>query len=1533
MASSMSSGDRRWASARRGGMTVLGKVAVPKPINLPSQRQENHGLDPNVEIVPKGTLGWGSRPSSSTSNAWGSSSLSPNADSGSNSLGRLSARPSSGEAGTRPSTAGSDNVHDSTHHAWSSNSRPSSASGALTSSQASLGSLRPRSAEPRPGSSQLSRFAEPPSDISVVGSGERLVVTSSKNDGFSLSTGDFPSLGSVKSSPGKNTGSQDPALHDSGSAGGLALAKDGSENYSVGDASLSADGKSRTDDSWRKDNPSYGEDGHRVGIEKRNGDNPPFQNSGILPQHFNAWRGPPANNPPGGVWYRGPPGGPPPYGGPVPPGGFPMEPFHYYRPQIPPSALPNPQQVPPPGTGPRGPHPKSGDMYRPQMPDAYIRPGMPVRPGFYPGPVPYDGYIGPPPMRYFGPNERDISMMGMAGGPPSIYGQFPGHNAPDAGNSHIRPPGHGSNNIVRSSEEVESGHHRDPREPYRVLLKQHDNWNEKSEQQKQEETQQSSGPSMEKVDQSRASSWENECRVDSWKDEEKDLEVRAVGEGAASQNFGKKAGGSVLSGKVKLPKDLESARVDRDNARAEQKNFVTDSPKSGTPEGSSLIQKIEGLNAKARVSDPRHDVMVVSERPVRGNKWHIREAKSSHSAAEPGHHPPCSANVQDKSGLCTEEKMLEETADSGTNTSRRYPHSVRGKVHHQRGRGRFNPEDIDGFRKKPVALDPLLPIPSEASDVHRRTDPASQSTRKYEGGYVPVITGPGDSQAERAHAKMKEQRVKQRQNEEDELAREQKAKAQMKLEELNRRTHVVEGSNSKTESGILNNENKAIPTRSALSSSSPVSGGDLVRQTTEALNDAVGRSSGPSKEFPHEPQKGVHKEPAIVLKSVPLQQDAKFNADNYDVAPQTLKQHRTGYKQKQNMMSEKNNTQKIVTEAPKSQVVVADDVTMAVDGGADFSAYQRRRSNRGNRNKPKGDESSTANPLPLLAPKESGGVSTAAVEGAKLKASGSETDHSAVGTLAESNDENQLSEQCPGSANEEAHVRGNNQWKSQPSRRAPRNQNVNRVADKFHGGDAAVWAPVRTQHKTEVADGTSERTAGEGQSSLVKSDQPLQNNNPRSKRAELERYIPKPVAKEMAQQGSVHQQMAVLESQKKSADEAVQQGDTGSGSVAVKESSSRQNRSAKGHGSWHQRGTTDTVTTQGLPIEQSQSQSLHVAGNVQKWPEHQQGPKPEEKPTKEQPKHHDEGLSCDGANVPSESASFTSQFTAPAVRDQGIIGRGKRHPFSRGQKGRLDSDQNKSVGESEKCHNPSVAPEGSQTDPAAEGSHTDPAGPAPRESHGIVERSTLHWQPKSRAVPSQNYRANKAAGTGRNTAESSGVPVEEFSEEHDEARDPSVYVEDKMHEKAGLPEGSKRESRPRFLAGRPQSPSQGPLKTTESADEPHEAVFSSGPRKNGNQNSSRFVRRDEYHGEWNSSRQDTRQHNAPAHRERQRYNSSYKYQPVGIYGNENKPSHFEGLRDVSQSKGPRYKERAGQSGSRRGGGTFYERQGGNAHVD
>ena len=117
----------------------------------------------------RGTLSWGSKSSS----AWGS--VSPNTDGGASSPSHLSGRPSSG-SGTRPSTASSDRAPDLTTSGP--NSRPASASGALTSNQTSLVSLRPRSAETRPGSSQLSRFAEHsehPAAWSAAGSAEKLV--------------------------------------------------------------------------------------------------------------------------------------------------------------------------------------------------------------------------------------------------------------------------------------------------------------------------------------------------------------------------------------------------------------------------------------------------------------------------------------------------------------------------------------------------------------------------------------------------------------------------------------------------------------------------------------------------------------------------------------------------------------------------------------------------------------------------------------------------------------------------------------------------------------------------------------------------------------------------------------------------------------------------------------------------------------------------------------------------------------------------------------------------------------------------------------------------------------------------------------------------------------------------------------------------------------------------------------------------------------------------------------------------------------
>lgn len=94
--------------------------------------------------------------------------MSPRTESGPGSPSHLSNRPSSGGSVTRPSTADSNKAHESSSSiAWDSNSRPSSASGVFPSNQASVALQRPHSADTRPGSSQLSRFAEPVSETSA----------------------------------------------------------------------------------------------------------------------------------------------------------------------------------------------------------------------------------------------------------------------------------------------------------------------------------------------------------------------------------------------------------------------------------------------------------------------------------------------------------------------------------------------------------------------------------------------------------------------------------------------------------------------------------------------------------------------------------------------------------------------------------------------------------------------------------------------------------------------------------------------------------------------------------------------------------------------------------------------------------------------------------------------------------------------------------------------------------------------------------------------------------------------------------------------------------------------------------------------------------------------------------------------------------------------------------------------------------------------------------------------------------------------
>ncbi|XP_048445536.1 protein MODIFIER OF SNC1 1 [Pyrus x bretschneideri] len=1586
MTSSMLFGDRRTTSSRRSGMTVLGKV--PKPVNLPSKRLENHGADPSVEIVPKGTLSWGSR-SSSASNAWGSSSLSPKADGGT-SPSHLSGHLSPG-SGTRPSTAGSDKGHEPSSNAWGSNSRPSSASGALTSNQTTLTSLRPRSADTRPGSSQLSRFAEHsdhPVAWSAPGTAEKLGMMSSKNDGFSLTSGDFPTLGSEKDNPGKSAEPQDHSSYSRPGSSSGRVAKETTGTYVVGEISENANMKGGTANSWKRENPLYNEDGGRHGMEKWQGNPHPYPSANVPPQHYDGWHGGPVNNPQGGVWYRGPPGAP--YGAPIPPGGFPMEPFPYYPPgppQIPPAAIASQQSIPPPGAGPRGHHPKNGDMYRPHMQDAYIRPGMPIRPGFYPGPVAFEGYYNSP-RGYCNPNERDVPYVGMTAGPP-VYNNYPSQSAHRPAISQGRPSGYGPPNPKLMSEQFESAHPPDSLGPYKVLLKQHDGWDRRNEEQRNEGAVtglSTDASSLEREDHPSTLGAERDWISDHRKEGVRD-QRKMVGEEAASRKFDNQGAASVPK-KVMSPESLEQIKTVDVISMKKSGTEAYGTPEVAQPlldaaKDSSLIQKIEGLNAKARVSDGRSDTSSVSTREEQKNRFQVN-AKAHNSVNE----PVGGGIVNPERSHATESINPSLEVGSTISISRQSNRAMHDNRSDHRGRGRFNNQEGEGWSKKSLVSEPTTVVSTARFEMpydHLVSTEAIEKSGSYPQGRceeelaMPMVD-PNDSEAQRA--KMRElakQRTKQLQEEEEERTRRQMAKARAKLEELNRRTQV-ESSNQKIEShssGAIQ-----IKQEGSQTAGEPLSGGrksalgsnlDGASLINESSTGKAEKSTVLASDLPSDTLKSVCKEPVLMHdESMPkLKEVIVANVVDQNNAPQAheinITRVKQAPKQRQNNQLEKKPTGKFTStstddatkcqtdslvDVSKSLGVVPNETASSSESSQtanpsvilESTSHPRKKNNRIGKNKQKTESTSTAAAMPSSASKETD-IANATVESGRPRVSELELDPSSGQSQTIPRDAYHSSAQHLSPSNEESKGKGNSQWKPQHFRRVSRNSQAIKHSEKFHSTDAVVWAPVRSQNKADVPDEAIPNNEVEAVSA-VKTEHKVQNSS-KNKRAEMERYVPKPVAKEMAHQGSTQQPVASVINQT-AINETIERSDSGSqvaessqpitltiGKVGIaiepRHGSSRQSKHGKAHGSWKGRGSTESTAMHGS--EDGPSYASNVDKNSV---QNHQPQKPDVVSEIEQPKSYDWNDS-DGWNMPEEPVAVAP--VSVSAKDQGNTRRGKQHPFkghrAMGNNHDLD-EKNNSRGDTYKNNNQFSASETGQTD----------LGAASRENRAVGERAAPHWQPKSQAHSGNSQLGNRASG-GQNVVVEVGRTVKKETSPRGAVprpatpdKDNTEYVAQYQHdqvisERNNAGEGHSKRERKASFRGRPRSPNQGHVTPVETApvsmDTRQEQHFNTGFRKNGNQNS-RFGRGQESRGDWNYSGHDSRQHNHPANRERQRHSPHFEYQPVGSYNSNNKFNNSEEPRDGSYNTGGRVKER-GQTHPRRGGGNLHGRQSGASQVD
>ncbi|CAA6672035.1 unnamed protein product [Spirodela intermedia] len=1146
-----------WGQTRKSGMTVLGKV--PKPINLPSQRLENHGLDPNVEIVPKGTLTWGSRASLAGPNAWGSSSLSsPNTDGSTSSPNGLSGRPSSGGSYTRPSTATSDRSHQAVSGAWSSNSRPSSASGILPSDQAPVVATRPRSAETRHGSSSAHVL-------------ENLFqkVTASKLNTFNLSSGDFPTLGSEKTSKSNVPQEGDSSQGRPASASGRVTAeKETVEFLPVGNEILSKGNVN----AWRNDNSP-----HVGGGTPQNSDNwkrdqqqmQPYQNTNSLPPYqFDSWHGTPMANSPDGIWYRGPP----PCGmfRPGGPGSYPVDP-----------PLSNPQAGPGHGNVMASYGPMNGPPYHPHPPDSHMamhRPLSPRRPDVYPGHAHNDSHYSPP--SFSNVSERDGPVLGMAPLQSTLYNQHPGQKS--KGDLHEAPF---YNAPPRAGKEVDDGHPHDSHRPrFKVLLKHHDRWKDNDSVEKKDQSVTSGASQLEIKDHSLAPE-------------------PALQEGDKDETAKMAPGNSpsIPAIQNKIVPSIKSETVADRHANASGQG--EDPKRWPVKKSSALIEKIESLNNKARVVDGRSAVPGAvkedREKPFKNvnNKADTTQvtdtvpAVPEKSSTDPVLEnlvsvgdaiPAPPACVKARSGVsevhAPSASLLGPVVGSTAHSQvHRKSHNQQNRMDHH-SKSRFNGKNGEEWKNKSPGssvIDNTENSPEARVEDHR---PCQDVTEKKELH---------DTKINEKHLlcrqwirlilklRMKEiarQRAKQLQKEEEERIREQKARALAKLEELNRRT-AAESSNQplhhapSTETQPHQDMTKCPDSKhSTADDKAPV-------RLSDPANAAV-----PPKTHHKVKTLGSPKEGVVVVPEEPV--DSSSQTVSQSVIRSQF-QHNGPSKQKQTLQRRRHHNleEKHVSEKDISDGVLVGSIVVsskhltesAIPGGStgveapaaekdvdESLTHHKKRNSRIMRNRSKPEEApSSIVSKPSRRPREG--------QGSKVCGSAADCAPNQVFSRA----------------TEEAPPKSTLQWKPQHPRKITRNPQAARPADKFHGADAVVWAPVKSTGKKELAE-EAQILADEAISDPSAKSSSDVEHNLKFKRAEMERYVPKPIAQELLSQqmpATSHHQPAPSAPKAPISSQGTASSGTGhsanlkaepSGDTTGREST-KPSKNSKAHASWRRR--------------------------------------------------------------------------------------------------------------------------------------------------------------------------------------------------------------------------------------------------------------------------------------------------------------------------------------------------------------------------
>lgn len=592
------------------------------------------------------------------------------------------------------------------------------------------------------------------------------------------------------------------------------------------------------------------------------------------------------------------------------------------------------------------------------------------------------------------------------------------------------------------------------------------------------------------------------------------------------------------------------------------------------------------------------------------------------------------------------------------------------------------------------------------------------------------------------------ERAKKLKAEEEERIKSQKAKALAKLEELNRRSSVIQkkSNDSKVETDDEHDKQQVgldataklatstaescdVTAPDSLTSPLPLNDPNHTKDHVQSQSTALSHVSGGGKD----PDAHAISSSARNTQSNMEHVVQKSISQSHDI---NLVKPKQGYR-KRHVSEEKISGEKasasITTGNVKKNIEVSVNTVTAVVAAHDDSPTQNKKGTRHLRSKKKADDASVTSKHPPVVFNEQNTVKASSepkthTGGVIISSSIVPTESTivTVGSITVGGIScvplNQERVKSPDGTNSTE----SSQPRPQQARKSGKHQHGVRSIEKPHGNGGALWAPVKPPVQNEQSDGAMPNAAVGDLTQLVGKTINDGENVTRTKRAEMERYVPKPMSKELQQQNLSHDKEAIDKP-----------------SAAKSDAAAEPKKTSKGHGgksnpSWRRRNPDESALV--APNSVEQGDNSYESKGVQNCTVQNQPVDPGKQAGKQDSQIKS---NVEAAAGNSSAPAQTAPLSISAAKEHSAANR-QRRQHVKAQRNEASSYSNESKGRESKND---VAYQSATLSMDSNSSNQRIVPRSDVKSSGVVSHSRAHWKPKSSSHP-QNSSDGKIAVEG-----------------------------------------------------------------------------------------------------------------------------------------------------------------------------------------